>query len=179
VLMFSVVSVVLLAGATVGSTQHIAAVGQAVSSAGLPTRLTIPLLTVDAAVQHVGLTPDGAMDVPSGPAEVGWYRLGPKPGDIGSAVIDGHSGWKGGIPAAFDYVHQLRKGDKLYVENEQGVKIAFVVREIRTYDPDADAPEVFNSSDGKAHLNLITCSGAWDTTTKSSSSRLVVFTDKE
>ena len=57
--------------------------------------------------------------------------------------------------------------------------ITFVVREIRTYGKDESAHDVFGSSDGKAHLNLITCMGVWNKTEKTRSERLVVFTDKE
>ena len=55
----------------------------------------------------------------------------------------------------------------------------FIVREIQTYSKDEDVPEVFNSSDGKAHLNLITCTGVWNKEDNAFSERLVVFTDKE
>lgn len=54
-----------------------------------------------------------------------------------------------------------------------------MVRELRTYGPKDDVTNVFNSSDGQAHLNLITCEGIWDKASKSYSKRLVIFTDKE
>lgn len=38
--------------------------------------------------------------------------------------------------------------------------------------------EVFTSTDGKAHLNLITCFGSWDTDAKQYTDRFVIFTDK-
>jgi hypothetical protein len=47
------------------------------------------------------------------------------------------------------------------------------------YDPNISATDVFISSDKKSHLNLITCTGTWDSILKSHSSRLIVFTDKE
>lgn len=144
----------------------------------LPIHLKIPTINVDADFEYVGLTRDGAMDAPKGPAPVGWYSLGPRPGDIGSAVIDGHSGWKNNIPAVFDNLYKLKKGDEIYIENDTGVTTTFIVREIRKYDPNADASDVFISNDGKSHLNLITCTGIWNETTKSRSERLVVFTDK-
>ena len=50
---------------------------------------------------------------------------------------------------------------------------------IKKYDPNADAKDVFNLNDGKAHLNLITCVGIWNKIKKSRSERLVVFTDRE
>lgn len=142
-------------------------------------RLKIPGIDVDAVVIPVGLTSDGAMDVPKGPAEVAWFNLGPRPGENGSAVIAGHYGWKNNLPAVFDNLHKLQVGDKLSVEDEKGITTTFVVRKIRIYGKDEVVPDVFDSTDGKAHLNLITCTGAWNKAEKSFSDRLIVFTDKE
>ncbi len=149
------------------------------TSSELPARLKIPRINVDSAVEQVGLTPQGEMGVPKGPAGVAWYNLGPRPGEKGSSVIDGHFDWENGLPAVFNNLYKLSKGDKLYVEDDKGATITFVVRESRSYDPQADAWGVFFSSDTKAHLNLITCQGAWDKAQKSYSNRLVVFADKE
>jgi sortase A len=146
---------------------------------GLPVRLRIPKIKVDAAFEQVGLTSKGAMDAPKGPAKAGWFNLGARPGEIGSAVVAGHYGWVHNLPAIFDNLYKLKKGDKIYVEDEHGMTITFVVREIRNFDPSADAASVFISSDGKAHLNLITCGGVWDKKAKQFSKRLVVFADKE
>jgi len=146
---------------------------------GLPVRLIIPKINVDAPFVYVALTPTGAMDVPKEPTEVAWFDLSPRPGERGSAVISGHYGWKNGIPAVFDDLNKLGKGDRVEVEDKRGAIITFVVRESRSYNQDADATEVFNFGDGKSHLNLITCKGIWDKTKKSYSDRLVVFADKE
>lgn len=145
----------------------------------LPVRLLIPSIEVDADVLYVGLAPDGSMDVPKGPLQVAWYMHGPKPGEKGSSVIDGHSGWVGGIPAAFDDLSKVKIGDKIYVENYIGEITTFVVRELKTYSPNADTSDIFISNDEGSHLNLITCTGFWNKILKSHSSRLVVFTDKE
>ena len=166
-----------LAGVSSGSIQDASLLEQ--ERPLLPTRLRIPKIGVDAVVQFVGLTSDWAMDVPSGPDDVAWFELGRRPGEEGTAVISGHYGWKNNIPAVFDNLHNLRKGDNIYIEDERGDIISFVVRESRRYDPKADASDVFGSSDGKAHLNLITCEGVWDKTSKTYSKRLVVFADKE
>jgi sortase A len=144
----------------------------------LSMRLKIPSINVDAPVEYVGLTEGGAMDVPKGPSNVAWFDLGTRPGEKGSSVIAGHSGYKNNIPAVFDNLYKLKKGDKIYVEDEMGATTTFVVRKIQNYDPDADATDVFSSTDGKIHLNLITCGGAWNATKKTHSKRLVVFTDK-
>ncbi len=153
--------------------------GQGKDNFGLPVRLKIPNINVDAVVEDVGLTSDGAMEVPKGPDNVAWFDLGPHPGDNGSAVIAGHFGWKNSIPAVFDNLYKLKNGDKIIVEDDKGATISFVVRESRKYDANADASDVFGSTDGKAHLNLVTCEGIWNSVKKGRPYRLVVFADKE
>ncbi len=150
-----------------------------IDQVGLPTRLKIPSINVDAPIEDVGLTPDGAMDTPKNYVNVGWFNLGPRPGENGSAVIDGHFGTISNIPHVFDNLYKLHKGDKIYIEDEKGRNIIFVVREIQRYGKDEDPSGIFGSSDGKAHLNLITCAGVWNKAEKTYSERLVVFTDKE
>lgn len=148
------------------------------TSPALPIRLTIPTIGVNSVLEYVGLTPQGAVAVPAGPMHAAWFYLGPTPGEDGSAVIVGHDGWKDGIPAVFDNLYELKKGDKVYVEDDTGVTTTFVVSGIQTYNQYADATAVFSSNDGEAHLNLITCEGVWNAATQSYSNRIVVFTDK-
>jgi len=149
------------------------------ANSGLPVRLKIPTINIDTAIEHVGITSDGAMDIPKDRANVAWFELGQRPGENGSAVIAGHYGWKNKKASAFDNLYKLHKGDKLYIEDNKGRVISFVVRENRRYDPKADASDVFSSNDGKSHLNLVTCEGVWNKAQKSYSQRLVIFTDKE
>jgi LPXTG-site transpeptidase (sortase) family protein len=147
---------------------------------GLPIRLIIPKINVDTAIEYVSITSDGEMGVPEGPDNVAWFELGPRPGEIGSAVMAGHYGpWKDGRRSVFDNLNKLKEGDKLYVEDDKGMIISFVVRESRRYDPKADASNVFYSNDGKSHLNLVTCEGVWDQVSQNYSQRLVVFAEKE
>lgn len=146
---------------------------------GLPARLRIPKIAVDASIDFVGLTPLGAMGAPEGPATAAWFDLGPRPGENGTAIIDGHYGWKDTIPTIFNSLSTLKVGDKIYVEDEKGITNTFVVRNIKSYSKDEIASDLFSSNDGKAHLNLITCEGVWSAAQKSYSNRLVVFADKE
>ena len=147
---------------------------------GIPVLLKIPKIKVNAPIISVGILPNGDMVAPKRPQDVGWYRFGPHPGDSGSAVFDGHYGrWVNGQGSVFDNINKLKKGDKLLVTDKKGTVITFVVRESRSYNPKTDASGVFHSVDGKAHLNLITCEGAWNEALKSYSDRLVIFTDKE
>jgi sortase (surface protein transpeptidase) len=144
----------------------------------IPLRLVIPAISVDAAIESVGLTADGAMAAPSGPVTVGWLSSGARPGNTGSAVLDGHSGYANDRAAVFDDLPKLTVGDRIYVIDAKGRAVAFAVKSKRLYAPDAQAPEVFAATGG-ARLNLITCTGAWDTAAGTHSQRLVVFAVKE
>jgi len=148
------------------------------SPVGKPARFKIPNINVDAPVEYVGLTSDGAMDVPKGPDNVAWFNLGPRPGENGSAIMVGHYGrWKNGSGSVFDNLNKLVKGDKIYVKNDKDKTITFVVRAIKLLDRKADATEVFTSDDGLAHLNLVTCEGVWNRSNNSYPERRVIFTN--
>lgn len=144
---------------------------------GLPVRLKIPVIGVNSVIEDAFISSDGRMDVPAGSVNVAWFALGPHPGQKGSAVIGGHFGINNGIPKVFYDLNKLKVGDKVYIEDDNGQTLAFIVRSIKSFDRDADATPVFTSSDGLAHLNLITCEGLWNQVNDSYPQRLVVFTD--
>lgn len=142
-----------------------------------PEFLKIPEINVSAKIESVGLTFQGAVDSPSGPQNVGWYNLGPRPGENGISIIDGHSGWKGNKPAVFDNLYKLNIGDKIYIEDEFKNILVFSVINIKIYKPGEDYTNVFVPESTGSYLNLITCSGLWDAVKKTSPDRLVVFTE--
>ncbi len=146
---------------------------------GIPVRITIKSIGVHANIEAVGLAIDGSMDAPKNPLETGWYAFGPRPGETGSAVIAGHLNWLHGAAAVFADLHTVKPGDIIGTEDNNGTTISFIVRESRVYGSAANATDVFRSTDGKAHLNLITCQGVWNKALKSYSQRIVVFADKK
>lgn len=150
------------------------------ASSGIPTRIKIPKIKVDVALESVGLNPDGVLGVAKSFGNAAWYNLGVRPGDNGSAVINGHYGYlKNGKIGVFTNLNKLRKGDKIYIKDDTGSTTTFIVREIRKYDLKANATEVFYANDNNSHLNIVTCEGIWNKITKSYSGRLVVFADKK
>ncbi len=149
-------------------------------SYGQPVRVIIPSINVNAAVENVGLTSDLSLDVPKGPVNAGWYMNGPRPGQIGNSIIDGHFGWwKDGTATVFNSLYKLQKNEKIYVEAVDGTTTTFKVSGFGVYDPTLDSASVFNSVDKKAHLTLITCEGTWIPSQKTYSNRLIVFSDKQ
>lgn len=137
--------------------------------------LKIPSLNVDAVIKDTGLTSTGAMVVPSNNVEVGWFGLGTRPGDIGSAVIGAHNRFNSAA-GVFAHLDQLQKGDVLSVVSAKGITTSFVVRDMQMFDATDTNSGIFDSESG-AHLNLVTCSGDWNSLTKSYTKRLVIFTD--
>lgn len=145
---------------------------------GFPVYLTIPSIAIHAPMQYVTIEDDGNMTAPNGPESVGWFDRGARPGDTGTAVLAGHSGYAGDVQGVFDELDQIRVGEKIKISDDQGVTMTFIVRAIKTFHPDDDASEVFTSSDNKSHLNLITCDGDWDNILQTHTKRLVVFTER-
>lgn len=139
----------------------------------LPVRLLIPAINVNARIQDVGVALNGEMEVPNNAIDVGWFKIGSRPGEVGSAVVAGHIDGESGEVGVFANLYKLKEGDLLYIEDDKGTSITFVVRKKLIFDP-GYADEVFSRNDG-AHLNLITCDGLWDGVKKSYSKRLVVF----
>ncbi len=149
--------------------------------ASVPVRLRIPAIGVDANIQPVGQNAKGQMDVPKGEnayQEAGWYSLGVKPGEVGAAVIDGHLDTRSLIdPGVFRRLDELAVGDIVEVIDDNGALFRFRVTGDAVLGAGDDATNVFNSYTGKAHLNLITCTGDWQQDQKQYDKRLVVFTE--
>ncbi|HUC31519.1 MAG TPA: sortase [Candidatus Paceibacterota bacterium] len=148
---------------------------------GFPVSLIIPKLNIDAPFQYTGLNSDGTLQVPTTIYDVGWFTGSVLPGEKGVAIVMGHVAQirrsvvtKLGV---FSDLSELTVGDKLSVINNEGQTTNFVVTAVRTYDSTADATDVFTSTDGGAHLNLITCEGTWVQSQLSYTQRLVVFTE--
>jgi LPXTG-site transpeptidase (sortase) family protein len=141
----------------------------------LPVRLIIPEIGVNANIVPLGLKADGSIDVPGNLNDVGWYKYNPRPGEMGSAVIDGHHGV--GTNAVFMNLNKLQIGDIFKVIDANGQTINFIVKRTKDYDPSAHPAEVYLNDDGY-HLNLITCDGTWNSAKQTMSQRRVVFADK-
>lgn len=148
----------------------------AVVAGDSPTRLRIPALNIDAKVQQTGLTKSGAMGTPSNFTDVAWYKYGPAPGQVGSAVIDGHVDNGLSLAGVFKHLGDIKTDDDVYVTMQSGTQLHFKVSDIEIY-PYKDAPSdlIFNRAD-TVRLNLVTCDGTWVKGDKTYNERLVVYT---
>ncbi len=146
---------------------------------GIPVKLLIPSISLAINLESVGIASNGAMDVPIGRNNGAWFNLGPRPGAIGSSVIDGHYGfWINGEPAVFNDLNKLNKGNLIRVVENNNMVVSFVVVDLKIYTPSQSDKNIFASTDNLSHLNIITCQGIWNPDNKTYSSRLVVFANK-
>jgi len=144
-----------------------------VARAPLPARLTIPSLNVNAPIAAVGLEPSGIMASPTDGHVVGWYELGPRPGEESNAILAGHVDLHK-QPGVFIRLAQLQPGAIVDVDTGLGIAYRYIVDEVRTYRA-ADAPvaEIFGPTP-KPTLTLITCGGEFDAAQRTYLDRVVV-----
>ncbi|MEG9298348.1 class F sortase [Mangrovibacillus sp. Mu-81] len=142
----------------------------------VPATLEIPAIDLKADVEAVGLKKNREMAVTESFEKTGWYENGYKPGEPGSAVIGGHVDSRNG-PAIFYNLNKLSKGDELTVTSKAGESRTFVVTGKKEYPWD-DAPlkSIFGYSHSST-LNLVTCTGDFDRSSRNYSKRLVVYTE--
>lgn len=141
----------------------------------LPVKLEIPAISLDTTfVPPLGLNPDKTVSVPDSFTEVGWYKNGASPGEVGPAVILGHVDSKDG-PAVFVSLGQLKEGDEVNVTRADGTVATFVVTKLVRY-PQDNFPtlDVYGPTDD-ATLRLVTCTGVYDRGEQRYSHNLVVY----
>ena len=137
-----------------------------------PVQLLIPKLDVHRAVEAVGVTRSGVMQLPSNSWNAGWYKGSPTPGAPGDAVIEGHAGYPG-QPMIFGRLVNLRPGDRIIVVLADNTRQLFLVESMRRI-PIGTAPAGMAEPYGLPRLTLITCTGSFDQDSYSYSQRLVL-----
>jgi len=140
-----------------------------------PVSLRIPAIGVSLRLSTLGLNPNGTVQVPGRDQAPGWFRLGPTPGQIGSAVILGHvDDYKG--PAAFYRLRALRAGDTVDVSLGDGAVAHFAVTTVASYLKTQFPAQQVYASHGYSALQLVTCGGQFDSSTGHYLSNVMVYT---
>jgi sortase (surface protein transpeptidase) len=143
----------------------------------LPVSVDIPAIGVHSKLLHLGVNPDGTMQVPSLTSRAGqaaWYKYSPTPGQIGASVIEGHvDSYRG--PAVFFRLGALRPGDRVRVRLADGVTAVFRVTGVRQYPKSKFPARKIYGPTRFASLRMITCGGVFDYRTQNYLSSTVVF----
>lgn len=131
-----------------------------------PVRLQLPQLGIDNPVVPVGVTETGDLEIPKDVDEVGWYRFGPAPGaTMGSAVLTGHVDDARQGAGPLSRLGELAEGDRVTVVDETGTSRVFAVLAREEWSKSAVPMDRLFDRGGSPRLVLITCGGAFDTST--------------
>ena len=141
------------------------------------TRLVIPSIAVDAAIEVRSVDADGVMQDPSTPAIVAWYDFSSHPVDDGNVVFAGHLDYAGYGPAVFWNLDTLQPGAWIEVYQEDGVLVTYAVTSVRPFAATDDASALVTSL-GRPTITLITCGGDFDRAARAYLNRLVVTGDR-
>jgi hypothetical protein len=140
-----------------------------------PVWVSIPAIGIKKTkLIHLGLNKNGTLQVPRTTTVAGWFTGGPRPGEVGSAVIAGHVDSKTG-PGIFFWLRALKPGDKVYVGRADGTMAIFTVTREHMYAKDRFPTKAVYGAVPDAELRLITCGGIFDRSTGSYLSNVVVF----
>ncbi|HSL36189.1 MAG TPA: class F sortase [Arthrobacter sp.] len=126
-----------------------------------PRFLTVAGTTISMPIVEVGVSPDGAMEIPEPFNEAGWYRFGPAPGAAaGTAVVAAHVDTTSDT-APFSQLKSLEPGTLVTVQRDGAAPVTFRVTGVELMAKDAfDGASIFRR-DGPPELKLVTCGGRW------------------
>ncbi len=138
--------------ASAGTTSTTPAAG----SASRPARLLISAIGLSSVLSTATLDKAGILQPPADPGKAGWYPKGVLPGQPGPAVIAGQVDAATG-PGVFFRLRDLRLGDLITVQRQDGGLLHFEVDDIHSY-PRAPVPSsaIFGQA-AVPTLRLVSC----------------------
>jgi hypothetical protein len=142
-----------------------------------PTQLEVPAIGVSTDLLQLGQNADGTVQVPplARDSKAGWYRYSPTPGELGPAVLLGHVDSAEYGAGVFFRLGALKPGDTLSVTRADDTVAAFRVTRVASFPKDRfPTLDVYGNTDD-AELRLITCGGAFDSSTRSYENNIVVY----
>jgi sortase (surface protein transpeptidase) len=139
--------------------------------------IRIPAIGVDAPVVGVGVNPDHSIAVP--PLDesnlAAWYDGSAPPGQVGTSVILGHIDSAATGPSVFYRLAGLRPGDRVTVGIPHRGAVVYRVDGRREYHKAMLPYAVVFAPARYAALRLITCGGAFDSSTGHYVDNIVVY----
>ncbi|MEG9226446.1 class F sortase [Aeromicrobium sp. Sec7.5] len=122
-----------------------------------PGTIFIPALDVYAALSPVGVS-DGALEIPTDPAVVGWDEHSSALGATeGSTFLAGHVE-AGGVDGALHELARIPPGSRIFTRDEAGTLREWVVTALQTSRDKAMEPDYFTTT-GERRLTIVTCTG--------------------
>lgn len=138
-----------------------------------PTSLSISSVGIKTSLIPLGIDKEGLLEVPMTGAVAGWFTGGPKPGEIGPAVIVAHVDWKGKKGIFFD-LRKVRVGQSIVVTNSNSKIAKFQVTRVFSVKKKAFPTDSVYGNLNYPGLRLVTC-GTFDFKTKRYVDNLIVY----
>jgi hypothetical protein len=138
-----------------------------------PVRVIIESVGISSDLMELGLNPDGTLEVPPDSSISGWYIGGPKPGEMGPAVIASHVSWNG-VKGPFFTLDEVKAGDLITVIYSDDSRFQFEVISTASYEKEKFPTGLVYGNLNYQGLHLITCD-SYDNTTKQYAKNLVVY----
>jgi len=147
-------------------------------AADSPRALYITKIGVAARILPMSVNKDNSIQAPINIFDAGWYTGSVKPGEKGATLVDGHSTADG--RALFGKLNKLVIGDQIQLEKGDGTRLTYRVVQTETVDKNAvDMKKLLLPYAGAQRaLNLITCSGAWNSAENTLAQRTIVYTEQ-
>lgn len=139
-----------------------------------PVRVAVPAIGVRSNLERLGLADDGAIQTPRDWQRAGWFRGGPRPGELGAAVILGHVDSTRG-PAVFFRLRTLEPGDEIRVTRADRSVAVFTVDRVEQHRKTRFPTDDVYFPTPEPTLRLVTCGGDFDTDARSYTDNVVVF----
>lgn len=143
---------------------------------GVPARLVIPALGINAAFQAIGLDLSVPADsqgkrplgTPSDRTMAGWYSAGPRPGSgTGTILANGHTYHDGSAIFKESFASRIANGQRIDIVQRNGSVWSFQVQRVwrdvakRDYPATVSNQGLYNFS-GSERLSLATCGGPFN-----------------
>ncbi|HET8594433.1 MAG TPA: class F sortase [Intrasporangium sp.] len=143
---------------------------------GVPARLVIPALGVNAPFERIGLDQNAPADAngnrplgnPVDRRHAGWFSSGPQPGSgRGTVLINGHTYRNGSAIFKEDFATRAQAGQRIDIVQANGSTCSYRIERIwRTVDSAHDYPKIVSreglyDATGPERLFLATCGGRW------------------
>ncbi|TAL15283.1 class F sortase [Patescibacteria group bacterium] len=141
----------------------------------IPKTLTITKLGINASIESVATTANGAMGVPGNIWNAAWYNKSAKPGQAGAVFIDGHSSSTDG--ALFGKLNTLAKGDIINVMRADNIVINYKVMAINVVNrSNVDMSSMLKPyGTSRNGLNILSCQGKWLPSEETLENRVLVY----
>ncbi|MGW1026328.1 class F sortase [Streptomyces sp. NPDC002577] len=142
----------------------------------VPTRISIPAISVDAPFTSLTLAADGRLNPPpvNNDNLVGWYKGGASPGEPGAAIVVGHVDTKTG-PAVFLGLSELKAGNRVDITRADGSVAHFKVDSVETFSKAEFPNDRVYDDTPDPELRLITCGGEYNRVAQDYEDNVVAF----